>query len=154
MNKTLHARLMIWLLCGMVLAFATVSGCNKTPKEVKLDLASVGEAMQYDKKELTVPAGSKVTITFKNTATNAAMTHNFVLVQPGMVDLVGAAAASVPASEGHIPKHSAILFASPLTKPGETITFTFDAPKEPGNYEFLCTTPGHFALMRGKFIVQ
>jgi azurin len=77
-----------------------------------------------------------------------------VVVQPGMVDLVGAAAASVPASEDHVPKHSAILFASKLSKPGETLTFTFDAPKEPGNYEFLCTTPGHFALMRGKLIVQ
>lgn len=142
-----------WVLCGL-LAASMAAGCNKAPKEVKLDIASVGETMQWDKKELTVPAGSKVTITLKNNATSAAMTHNFVVVQPGMVDLVGAAAASVPASENHVPKHSAILFASALSKPGETLTFTFDAPKEPGNYEFLCTTPGHFALMRGKLIVQ
>lgn len=142
-----------WLLGGM-LAVAAAAGCNKGPKEVKLDLASIGETMQFDKKELTVPAGAKVTITFKNNATNAAMTHNFVLVQPGMVDLVGAAAATVSAAENHVPKHSAIIFASQLSKPGETLTFTFDAPKDPGNYEFLCTTPGHFALMRGKLIVQ
>jgi azurin len=130
-----------------------VAACNRTPAEFKVDLASVGEQMAYDKKEITVPAGSKVTITLKNNATAAVMTHNFVLVQQGMVDAVGAAAASVPIEKGFVPSHYAIIASSPLTKPGESVTFSFPAPPT-GTYEFLCTTPGHYAVMRGTFIVK
>ncbi len=147
-------RLSVRVLASCVLAGALLLGaCNRTPKDVKVELASVGEQMAFDKKEITVPAGSKVTITFKNNATSAAMTHNFVLVQSGMVDAVGTAAASVGVDKGYVPSHYAIIASSPLTKPGETITFSFVAPPS-GTYEFLCTTPGHYAVMRGTFIVK
>lgn len=140
----------MWL--GLILMVA-VGACKKGPQEVKLDLASVGETMAYDKKDLTVPAGAKVTVTLKNNASSPVMTHNFVLVQKGKVEEIGAAALTVPADKGHIPNNPAILAHTPLAKPGETVTVTFDAPP-PGVYEFLCTTPGHYALMRGTFTVQ
>lgn len=137
---------------GMLLLVA-VGACKKGSQEVKLELASVGETMAFDKKELTVPAGSKVTVVLKNNATSPVMTHNFVLVQKGKVEEIGTAALSVPADKGHMPVNAAILANTPLAKPGETVTVTFDAPA-PGVYEFLCTTPGHYALMRGTFTVQ
>lgn len=140
------------VLCWLVFVML-LPACRRTPKEVHLDLASVGEQMQYDKKELSVPSGSRVTITFKNNAKGAAMTHNFVLVQSGMVESVGIAAASISVDKSYIPSHYAIIASSPLARPGETITFSFIAPPS-GSYEFLCTTPGHFAVMRGTFTVQ
>ena len=36
---------------------------------------------------------------------------------------------------------------------GESDTIEFDAPA-PGTYTFMCTFPGHYALMQGKFIVE
>jgi azurin len=36
---------------------------------------------------------------------------------------------------------------------GEQTTITFDAP-EKGVYDFICSFPGHVALMQGKFIVE
>jgi azurin len=36
---------------------------------------------------------------------------------------------------------------------GESTTIEFEAP-EKGEYTFLCTFPGHFGLMNGKFIVE
>ena len=36
---------------------------------------------------------------------------------------------------------------------GESVTIEFDAP-EAGTYDFLCTFPAHFAMMKGKFIVK
>ena len=36
---------------------------------------------------------------------------------------------------------------------GEETEITFTAP-EPGEYPFLCTFPGHFGIMNGKFIVK
>ena len=41
-----------------------LAACHRTPKEVHLDLASVGEQMQYDKKELSVPSGSRFSACF------------------------------------------------------------------------------------------
>jgi len=140
-------------MCLGALLLVTAGACKKGSQEVRLELASVGETMAFDKKELTVPAGSKVTLVLKNNATSPAMTHNFVLVQKGKVEEVGAAAMTVPADKGHIPQNAAILASSPLSKPGETVTFTFDAPP-PGVYEYLCTTPGHYALMRGTLTVM
>jgi azurin len=147
------ARSLFWALAVVLGLGLGAPACNRTPSEFKVDLASVGEQMQYDKKEITVPSGSKVVITLKNNATSPVMTHNFVLVQQGMVEAVGTAAASVSVEKGYIPSHYAIIANGPLTKPGETVTFSFMAPPT-GTYEFLCTTPGHFAVMRGTFIVK
>ncbi len=147
------ARVQALLFTGLLASTLALGACNRAPKEVQVELASVGEQMQYDKKEITVPAGSKVTLTLKNNATSAVMTHNFVLVQEGMVEAVGIAATSVGADKAHVPSHYAVLASSPLSKPGETVTVTFTAPPA-GTYEFLCTTPGHYAVMRGKFIVK
>ena len=36
---------------------------------------------------------------------------------------------------------------------GEETTVTFDAPAK-GTYDFICSFPGHYALMKGKFIVE
>ena len=36
---------------------------------------------------------------------------------------------------------------------GESTTITFEAPPK-GIYNFLCSVPGHFGLMKGKFIVE
>ncbi len=138
------------LLCGVLLL--CLPGCAKK-KEVRLELASVGETMAYDKKELTVPAGSRVTVVLKNNATSPVMTHNWVLVYKGKTDEVGTAAIKVSAEQGHLPENSNIITHTPLSKPGETVQVTFDAPP-PGTYEFLCTTPGHYLQMRGTFVVQ
>jgi azurin len=36
---------------------------------------------------------------------------------------------------------------------GETDVIEFQAPPA-GEYEFLCSFPGHYAMMRGKFVVK
>ena len=36
---------------------------------------------------------------------------------------------------------------------GETDVIEFPAP-EKGTYEFLCSFPGHYGMMKGKFIVE
>ena len=112
------ARVPALLVTCLLAGALALTACNRAPKDVHVDLASVGEQLQYDKKEITVPAGSKVTLTLKNNATSAVMTHNFVLVQGGMVDAVGVAAASVGVDKGYVPSHYAVLASSPLTKTG------------------------------------
>ena len=36
---------------------------------------------------------------------------------------------------------------------GEETTIEFEAPAK-GEYTFICSFPGHYALMNGKFIVE
>ena len=36
---------------------------------------------------------------------------------------------------------------------GQSDTIEFDAP-EPGTYDFICSFPGHYSVMKGKFIVE
>jgi azurin len=143
-------RSLTWLLA---LPLLSLLACPKGKPEVRVDIASVGDTMAFDKKEIVVPAGSRVTVVLKNNAQSPVMTHNFLLVQKGKVEEVGQAAIPIPADRGHIPQHPAILANTPLSKPGETVQVTFDAPPA-GTYEFLCTTPGHYMLMRGTFIVR
>ena len=128
-----------------------LAACSRAPKEVQLTLAAVGE--RYDKSELKVPANSRVTLTIKNNALGPATLHNFVLVQPGTTDAVGVAAASAGLAKDYVPSHYAVIASSALARPRQTVTVSFMAPPA-GNYEFVCTTPGHYPVMRGTFIVQ
>lgn len=115
------------------------------------------DQMQFNKKEFKVKAGQTVrlTLTHVGKMPKNAMGHNFVLLQQG-VDLTafGQKAAEaletdyIPESEkGNIIAHTKLLGG------GESDTIEFTAP-EKGTYEFLCSFPGHYALMRGVFIVE
>ena len=42
-----------------------------------------------------------------------------------------------------------VIAHSDLLGPGESETIEFNAPKEKGDYQYVCTFPGHFAMMRG-----
>jgi len=46
-----------------------------------------------------------------------------------------------------------VIAATKLLGPGENETLTFTAP-EPGDYQLVCSFPGHFAMMRGIMVVK
>jgi azurin len=50
---------------------------------------------------------------------------------------------------GYVPASDKILFASKLLENKEEQVFEFVAPKKPGDYQFVCTFPGHHIMMRG-----
>ena len=81
------------------------------------------------------------------------MKHNLVIVHKGSVNAVGLAAAQAGVAKQFIPNHKDVLFASTLTEPGQTAELIFDPP-EAGEYEFLCSYIGHFAMMKGTFVVK
>ena len=47
-----------------------------------------------------------------------------------------------------------VIASTKLLGPGEQEILTFTAPKDPGSYEYVCTFPGHFAMMRGVMKVK
>lgn len=114
------------------------------------------DVMQFNKKEISVKAGKKVKITLKHIGKMAknVMGHNFVLLKQGVsVSSFGNKAALASKNE-YIPEGTTDVIAhTKLIGAGETAVIEFDAP-EPGTYDFLCSFPGHYAMMKGKLIVE
>jgi len=86
------------------------------------------------------------------------MPHNFAIVQPGSLEEIGlqaeATARDADAIGRHyIPKSDKILLASRLLQPGENQALSFEAPKTPGIYPYVCTYPGHWRRMYGALYV-
>ena len=110
--------------------------------------------MQFDLKEISVKAGSKVKLIFNNPDD---MMHNLLIVMPGQADAVGDAALQLGLQgqqKGYIPDQEAILAHTTLLEPGGSDIIYFTAPETPGNYQYVCTFPGHAALMRGILRVE
>lgn len=118
------------------------------------------DTMQFDVKEFTVKAGAKVELTFKNIGKlpKLAMGHNLVILKEGISPLkFGQKIMGMGASPTNpLPKESLVevIAATKLLGPGETEKLTFTAPKQAGLYQFLCSFPGHYAIMRGVMVVE
>lgn len=117
-----------------------------------------GNQMKYKETEFTVPADTEVELVFENTASSPSMQHNVVLLNEAPSDAifkeVGQAGVQAGATENYVPDHEAVLAATPISKPGETVSVTFTTPSEPGEYGYVCTYPGHWATMQGTMIVE
>lgn len=143
-----------------------ISGINPTTeiantvadeKNVDTEIVIEGnDQMKFNLSEIKVKAGETVTLTLKHVGKlpKAAMGHNWVLLKPGTDINAFGAKASKFKDNGYIPENSdAIIAHTELVGGGEETTITFEAP-EAGTYDFICSFPGHYALMKGKFIVE
>ncbi len=170
-------RLLTLLFCALVYVGCTSS--EKAPSDAKP--AAAGEAkpaapapkaaepepagnivvllgsdtMQYNTNEIRVKAGGKTTVNLTHTGQLPAesMGHNFVLLKQG-VDMTTFATKALEAKETqYIPAGDETIAYTKVIGGGEATSVTFDTPP-PGTYTFLCTFPGHYAMMNGKFIVE
>ena len=132
------------------------SGAAASDDVVELTISGTDQ-MQFDKKELRVKAGQKVRLTLTHSGTMAknAMGHNWVLLKEG-VDLAAFGQKSATAMDNdYIPasEEGSIIAHTKMLGGGESDTIEFTAPAK-GTYEYLCSFPGHYALMRGVLIVE
>jgi azurin len=105
--------------------------------------------LKYDTPLLTTKAGTHVRLVLKN---NDEMLHNLVITLPGKANTVGAAAMELGLdglARNYVPDSPDVLYHTALLQPGTSEAIFFTAPEQPGDYEFLCTFPGHYQLMRG-----
>ena len=133
------------------------SAKTKVAQEVVI---SGNDTMQFDVKSFEVKAGSKVKLTLKNIGQipKIAMGHNLVVLKKGITAVgfgqkaLGAGANATNALPDSL--KGDVIAATKLLGPAESETIEFTAPKESGSYEYVCTFPGHFALMRGIMTVK
>ncbi|MDO5978332.1 plastocyanin/azurin family copper-binding protein [Flavivirga spongiicola] len=129
---------------------------SKDTNDVNEIVISGNDLMQFDKTEIRVKAGEKIKLTLrhKGKLDINVMGHNFVLLKKG-VDLAGfAAKAAVAKDNQYIPKKTKDVIAyTSLIGAGQTTFVEFVAPVA-GEYDYLCSFPGHYAMMKGKLIVE
>jgi glucose/arabinose dehydrogenase/azurin len=105
--------------------------------------------LKFDKTLLEVKAGSNVKLIFNNTDD---MQHNFVIVMPGKTAEAGNKALALGLKgpeKNYIPDTPIILFHTNLIQPTSKDTIYFTAPTKPGDYQYVCTYPGHAYVMYG-----
>lgn len=121
---------------------------------VKIELSS-NDKMQYDKTELRAKAGETVTLTLTHTGKmpKTAMGHNFVLLKQG-TDIAEFAVKAIGAIDNnYIPEGDEVIAYTDVVGGGESTSVTFTVPAV-GEYDFICSFPGHYSIMKGKFIVE
>ena len=116
---------------------------------------TIPEQMLYDKSLIVVETGKPVEIILIN---DDAMPHNLVVVAPGAVEEVGQAAEKMPPepdAQGRmqVPDSPKVLHATKMVEPGQQAKLSFTAPEEPGDYQYVCTFPGHWRRMVGTLAV-
>lgn len=123
-------------------------------ESVAVIVLSSNDQMRFDMSEIMVKAGQKVKLTLKHTGKlpKTAMGHNFVLLAAG-TDMAAFAQEAMKASDNEYIPAKNVLAHTKLIGGGESTTIEFTAPKK-GTYDFICSFPGHYSLMKGKFIVE
>tara|TARA_B100000963_G_scaffold31614_1_gene23406 strand:+ start:4067 stop:4579 length:513 start_codon:yes stop_codon:yes gene_type:complete len=129
---------------------------NSKKEWVEFEIRAVGNTMsdmKFDIENIQVNNDSWVRIILINEGEQIAMKHNIVFVNYGSRKEVATQAINAGPNMKYVPNNANIIASSDLAEPGETVILEFKAPNK-GNYEYVCTYPGHSESMRGYFIVK
>jgi azurin len=141
------------LLSLFIFLFIVPANAHPAKDTVTTVIINAVGGLQYDTVRFKVRPGAKVKIIFTN---KDDMSHNLVITKPGARSAVVKAALDL-GTEGqkmnYIPALPEVLWSVPILGPGETKTITFTAPQTAGIYPYVCTYPGHGAVMYGAMYV-
>ncbi len=120
-------------------------------------IKTVHEQLRYDTPRLVVEAGKPFEVTLIN---EDAMPHNLVFVAPGSHQAVAESVQTLPPTKldkkGRaylVDGDARILEGTKMLEPKQRETLRITAPDKEGVYEYVCTFPGHWAIMWGKLVV-
>lgn len=125
-------------------------------KEIKI---TGNDQMKFSIESIKARPGQPLKVIFENIGTvpKASMGHNWVLIKKGTDAAAFAEAGFASAGNDYInpDDNGKVLAKTAILGPGESETITINAPSEPGEYPYLCTFPGHFAVgMKGVLVVE
>lgn len=130
--------------------FAWADSCH-----VNID---ANDAMQYVQRQLAVPAScAEIEITLKHVGTLAAriMGHNWVLSKTADVAAIANLGLAAGFAHNFQPAGDRrVIAATPIVGGGESVSVKFStvALTPGGDYTFFCSSPGHWSVMKGKFL--
>lgn len=155
-------------LLFVVLAAACGGAEEKSTSEVQTEQAAeevpavvevvieADDQMKYNLDRIDVKAGQRVKLTLKHVGQMPveSMGHNWVLLKQG-TDVNDFATSAINFKDnGYIDpsKEDQVIAHTKMIGGGEETTIEFEAPAK-GIYDFICTFPGHYGMMKGKFVV-
>lgn len=113
------------------------------------------DQMQFNVNELHVKAGEPISLTLKHVGTmkKEVMGHNLVVLKLGTDPIKFGEEAIKAQATDYVPATADVLAHTNLIGGGEEskIDFTLESP---GTYDFICSFPGHLAVMKGKIIAE
>lgn len=114
------------------------------------------DQMKFDTELIRVKAGEPLQLTLKNVGTmpKESMGHNFVILKPGVDLATFGGEAATAADNEYIPKSSlsSVVAHTKLLGPGESDVISVTLEK--GVYDYICSFPGHFGMMKGKIVAE
>lgn len=152
----LFSLIFLFMACHMNSRDNKLDGINPENPTIELTLTALGNTMdsiRFDKRVLRVSHPTTVRLTLINESTDSSMKHNFVLVEEGSGPTVAAEGVEAGSAFDFVPNSENVLIKTSLLGPGEVCSITFTAPAK-GNYDYICSYPGHATQMSGKFIVE
>ena len=139
----------------IIFSLVIFTSCSEK-NDVNNILITSDDYMKFDTRKITVKSGKIVKLTLKHIGQLdvQVMGHNFVLLKK-KVDLIEFANKAATARDNqYIPVGSdEVIVYTDMIGGGQETTIEF-LPPEPGVYDFVCSFPGHYAMMKGKFIVE
>lgn len=118
---------------------------------------TVGDYILLEAIEVAPGEEIQINLTTVSNLPPTAMSHNFALLQMG-TDIEAFWQAALQASDNEYisPElEDQVIVHTDMLGNGETDSVTFTAPEETGEYDYLCTFPGHYTGgMYGQLIVQ
>jgi azurin len=131
---------------------------NASAQDAKIEITG-NDQMQYNIKAFEVTEGQKVVLSFKHIGQlpAIAMGHNVVILKSGTAVPAFATKCAPAKDTGYIPQDEEskkeIVAHTKMLGGGESEEITFTAPAA-GDYPFICSFPGHFAIMQGVMTVK
>lgn len=156
------------ILLILAISFIALQACKDNSKDVEVSADAeifksdtihltlkADDKMKFDQTKLFVGENQVVVLTLKHTGKMSIQTmgHDFVLLNQGVSPSRFSRRAAKAEDQDYIPNSDQIIAHTKLIGGGETTEVTFKAPKK-GEYDFLCSFPGHQPSMNGKFIVK
>ena len=131
---------------------------NASAQDAKIEITG-NDQMQYNIKAFEVTEGQKVVLSFKHIGQlpAIAMGHNVVILKSGTAVPAFATKCAPAKDTGYIPQDEEskkqMVAHTKMLGGGESEEITFTAPAA-GDYPFMCSFPGHFAIMQGVMTVK
>ena len=117
--------IILMLITGLFLA--SCGGGSPASTSINITMTD----FQFTPNSFTVPAGKEITLTATN---NGGVEHSFVIMKLGHDLTSGFTDADQPN----------VYWEETAIPIGQTATYTFTAPNEPGTYQIVCAVEGHF----------
>jgi len=117
---------LVSLIVILSLALTACGGGGGPSTSIKVDFTD----FQFNPNKWTIPAGQEITLTATN---SGAVIHELVIMKFGQ---------TIGDDFGDEDEDN--IYWEVEVEPGGEVTVTFTAPSEPGEYQIVCGTEGHF----------